>query len=248
MPPKKPQQNQSANNDDVQQWITIDECNRLLAQQRDTFKEMMDRQEKNFKTFLESFMTTTNTRIDDFITKTSVEMADVKHSLEFSQNEIDELKTNSQRADADSRLNTIEDQCDYLENQSRRSNLRIDGIPEMSNESWDQTEESVKTLFTDSLGLQDMEIDRAHRIGTRSNGKKPHRTIVVKMTKYKQKEMVLRAAKEKRLEKIFINEDYSHRVVTKRQALVPKMLEARRAGKIAYISYDKLIVKDKQPR
>ena len=60
--------------------------------------------------------------------------------------------------------------------------------------------------------------------------------------------MILRASKEKRLKKIYINEDYSHRIATKRQALVPKMLEERHVGKIAYMSYDKLIVKDEQPR
>ena len=60
MPPKKTSQNQSANNDDDPHWITREECNRLLAQQRDTFQQMMDRREQNFKTFLESFMTATN--------------------------------------------------------------------------------------------------------------------------------------------------------------------------------------------
>ena len=60
-----------------------------------------------------------------------------------------------------------------------------------------------------------------------------------RLTKYKQKEMILKAAREK---------DFSHRLAAKRQALLPKMMEARRAGKIAYISYDRLIIKDKLPR
>ena len=36
------------------------------------------------------------------------------------------------------------DKLEYLENQSRRNNIRIDGISEEENESWDTTEEKVK--------------------------------------------------------------------------------------------------------
>ena len=40
-------------------------------------------------------------------------------------------------------------------------------------------------------------------------------------------------------------DDYSQRVVTRRKELLPKMREARENGKIAYLSFDKLVVKDK---
>ena len=104
----------------------------------------------------------------------------------------------------------------------------------------------MKTFFADSLGLPDIDIVRAHRIGARNVGRKTNRTIIVEMSQFKQKGMILRAAKEKRIVNIFINEDYSQRLLMKRQALMPKMYAARREGKLAYISYDKLIVKDKQ--
>ena len=44
---------------------------------------------------------------------------------------------------------------------------------------------------------------------------------------------------------ISLNEDYSQRVITRRKELLPQMKEARERGKVAYLSFDKLVVKDK---
>ena len=38
------------------------------------------------------------------------------------------------------------------------------------------------------------------------------------------------------------------RVVSRRKELIPEMKEARDRGKIAYLSYDRLVVKDRQER
>ena len=38
-------------------------------------------------------------------------------------------------------LRRVEDNIDYIENQSRRNNVRIDGVPEEANETWEKTEE-----------------------------------------------------------------------------------------------------------
>ena len=42
-----------------------------------------------------------------------------------------------------------------------------------------------------------------------------------------------------------MNDDYSQRVITRRKELIPQMREARERGKVAYLSFDKLVVKDK---
>ena len=36
-------------------------------------------------------------------------------------------------------LRKVEDKIDHIENQSRRNNARIDGIPEEDNETWEKT-------------------------------------------------------------------------------------------------------------
>lgn len=44
---------------------------------------------------------------------------------------------------------------------------------------------------------------------------------------------------------IFINEDLAEETIKKREELLPKLIEARNQGKLAYFSLDKLIVKDR---
>ena len=63
-------------------------------------------------------------------------------------------------------LDKHDEKIEYLENQSRCNNIRIDGIPEETNESWSVTEEIVKKELTEKLHLEiEPTIERAHRIG-----------------------------------------------------------------------------------
>ena len=75
-----------------------------------------------------------------------------------------------------------------------------------------------------------MTIERAHRTGR--TGSKA-RTIVVKFAHYKDRELVLAAAKKKRPRGIYVNEDFSQRIMARRKELLSKMMKAREEGKIA---------------
>ena len=58
------------------------------------------------------------------------------------------------------------DKMEYLENQSRRNNIRIDGIPEEPNETWEDTESKAKVALESKLNLPfKVEIERTHRTG-----------------------------------------------------------------------------------
>ena len=105
------------------------------------------------------------------------------------------------------------------------------------------TETLVTDILKEKLDLDPIPIDRAHRVG-KAKASKP-RSIVVKLSAYKDKERVMKTAKDKKLRNVFINEDFSARVLAKRLDLLPEMRRARNSGKIAYLSFDKLIVKDK---
>ena len=119
-----------------------------------------------------------NSIVDDLKTKVqdlTGAVNDLKSSLEYSQKEIEDLKgivdkqnkEISEKAKAISDLNiefsTMKNKMTYLENQSRRNNIRINGTPEDKNESWDQTETKVKETLKNTLNL-DFEplIERAH--------------------------------------------------------------------------------------
>ena len=51
---------------------------------------------------------------------------------------------------------------------------------------------------------------------------------------------MIQAARANRPRGVFVNEDFSMRVVSRRKELIPEMKEARDRGKIAYLSYDKV--------
>ena len=52
-------------------------------------------------------------------------------------------------------LDAMDSEIEYLENQSRRNNIRITGVPEdtQNEKSCDDTENLVKQLIKDKLGI-----------------------------------------------------------------------------------------------
>lgn len=50
-------------------------------------------------------------------------------------------------------LITISDKTDYIEGQSRRNNIIIDGISESATEKWSDCEDKVKKLLSEKLQL-----------------------------------------------------------------------------------------------
>ena len=62
----------------------------------------------------------------------------------------------------------IGDKLIDLEDQSRRNNLRVDGIKERPNETWEHCEEELHTVFKGSLGIEEeVVIERAHKVPSR---------------------------------------------------------------------------------
>jgi len=248
-----PKKHQSTAHCDEDVFITVAEHKQLMESQEKKFQELIALQEKNFKGFLDSYMIATNKRLDDYMRETTVKITELKTSVEFSQQEVDTLqsaikstKTTVAKSAADIQFN--KEGIDYLENQSRRNNLRLDGITEDRNETWAQTEDKVRDTLIQKLQMEQaevtaLEIERAHRTGPRKEGKP--RTVVVRLSRFKDRENILRKVREVKPRGLFINEDFSQAVQDRRRQLVTKMKEHRAQGKIAYLSFDKLIVKDK---
>ena len=210
-----------------------------------TVQELMKVQENSFKAFV-------HLMVDDFNKRFELlrgEVADIKSSLELSQSEIDQLKAKVP-PDFDKNFKTIkddlsaiEDKVDYLENQSRRNNIRISGLAEEVNEDWSSTEEKVKSLISEKLELDTnaMVFERAHRTGKRRPNKP--RQIVAKLLSYKDRDRIIQASKKLKGTGIYVNEDLSSRVIQRRKQQQDKLIEARKDGKIAYFNMDRLIIK-----
>lgn len=93
-------------------------------------------------------------------------------------------------------LQMIIDKQEYLEGQSKRNNIVIDGIPESPGESWADSEVKVKDILKQKLQLHhEIEVERAHHNGKpAADGDRP-RSIVAKLLRFKDKAAVLQKAK-----------------------------------------------------
>ena len=94
-------------------------------------------------------------------------VADLRTSTEFSQKEIRFLKPVKNKMEAaESSLANVNKSLEYLENQSRRNNIRVSGISGSPNESWADSEKKVKAVVSEKLDI-DLDIERAHRVERR---------------------------------------------------------------------------------
>ena len=127
-----------------------------------------------------------------------------------------------------------------LEDRSRRNNLRVDGMIESERENWEVTEEKVRSLFREQLNIsEDIEIDRAHRVG-RWDKNKP-RTVILRCHSYKQKVEIQRAAKKLKGTGVYINDDYSNETLQIRKELLKTARELKLQGKGAKVIKDRLV-------
>ena len=223
------------------------------------FRDMLKLQASSYQDSLKIFVDSTNKRIDTFITNFAKDISEVKVSLEYTQKEVDELKqkinlNETSMSQITSAITSIEsnnviltEQAEYLDNYSRRNSLRVEGLPEgQTAETWESTEANFRTLVKEKLGLHDdIEVERAHRIGQRREDK--HRSVAVKLLRYKDKERIIKRASNLAGTGIYINQSYSDKVMKKRNELWPIVKAERAKGKFAYIQFDKLVVKDRNP-
>ena len=237
-------------------------------------KELLEIQEKSFRAAVQLL-------VDKQMQESKLlrqEISDLRMSLTYSQREIDDLKVKCDKLEKDNVRNQanfedthaaivdLEDQSDYLENQSRRNTVKISGIPEKENgfETWEETEQLVKEAIKDKLKITaDIQIERAHRIGQRGGGRRAEgrgrrqmfsnnrkenepRTIVAKCLSWKHKSEVIQAARKLKPDGVMFLQDFSARTLDRRAAQVPDLMAARRRGKIAYLVVDKLVIKEKK--
>ena len=113
-------------------------------------KKLLQVQQDAFQACLQIPIAEINRRVDNFMRETTTSLTELRVSLQYTQTQVDELtakQTNDIVDDLGRKLRDCEDTIarvertvDYQENQSRRCNLRFDGIPDAENETWEQAE------------------------------------------------------------------------------------------------------------
>ena len=140
---------------------------------------------------------------------------------------------------------TISSRIDYLEDQSRRNNLRFEGLPEDNPENWEQTAFKVQNLIKDKLGItENLQIERAHRVG-KLGSQKP-RSVVAKFLNFKDRNIILKNSAKLKGTNVFINEDLCEASNAIRRSKLPELKKARSEGKIAFFSHTKLIIRERR--
>ena len=110
----------------------------------------------------------------------------------------------------------------FLQNRSRRNNLRIDGLQETPNETWKTCEGKVQEILKNNIGFAtEVEIARYHRVKSRNQSGQHQghpRTIICRFNKFK--------------------------AMSLRKTLWEKVLQYRRQNKFACLNYRSIIVRD----
>ena len=142
-----------------------------------------------------------------------------------------------------------------------RNNPIFGNIPEDDDERPDQTEIKVRNFMNDKLRMaQDtvkhITFERVHRIGPktdgnanqgRTRGSNPRR-IVCKFYQFQDREAVRKLSVRLKGTDHYITEQSPLEINRIRKELFPKMREARRQNRAAWICYDTLYVEGKPVR
>lgn len=183
-------------------------------------------------------------KLETQLMQTERELTEHKKISAVQKTEIADLNKKIEHLSTSIDLGSLKERVDDLEDRSRRNNLRFDGIAEDNNENWEQTTEKVSKLVKINLGISEkVEIERAHRVGKK--GSANPRTIVAKFLRFPDREKILKSSNKLKGSSLGINEDLCEASVKKRKDLLPQLKQARSAGKIAYFSHTKLIIKEK---
>nr|KAG5690472.1 hypothetical protein BaRGS_016472 [Batillaria attramentaria] len=168
------------------------------------------------------------------------------------QNKNDQLTEQNRELNAkvgslEEKVGHLEERLDDVEGRSRRSNLLFNGIPQTyTNETWQESEVTVKSVLKEKLGIEDnVQFDRVHRLkgGAGSSSSPP---VIAKFTFYKDKEHVLRNKQKLKGSDIFVGEDYTNRMRDIRKKLSSHLKSAKAAQRSATMVYNHLIIEGKR--
>ena len=237
-------------------------------------KEMLELQERAFKSAITMLVDDVRSEVRNL----RKDVEEVKYSIRFVSDKYDDIKKNIKNIDneitavyrqiegVNKEMNAgFEDlqwRTEYLENQSRRNNIKITGVKEKQYEkTWDDTEKLVKKVIKEKQGIEDeVAIERAHRVGkshtpsrhvgsaSQSQQRESPRPIVAKIKCWKMKENILKTARKRKPKGVQFMGDFAKRTLDRRASMIPNMLEARKQGRIAFLVMDQLITYDKKDR
>ena len=157
-------------------------------------------------------------------------------SLETSQNvwetenkKLKEELTNL-RSDLKEKDVHLKNKLRILEDRSRRNNIRVEVIPGSENEGWDVTEEKLRKVIKDELDIENVVIERAHRVkrnnenNENNNQTRKPPTVAAKLLHFKDKQDILHEVKSRKIRNFYFKEDLSGETLAIRKGLWNKVV------------------------
>ena len=164
------------------------------------------------------------------------------------KNEVNDLRKRLQLSEGmiaqqNSKISQQKEQILELSARSMRENIVVHGIPEGTNESWEDTKKKLKSFIEKDLKAdpEQVVIDRAHRTGTRAEGP---RQIVAKLLTQDSKDVIFKNVKNlKGKAHLKVHEQLPAEINERRKRLWPKF-KAAKAVATNRVSWalDKLII------
>ena len=132
-----------------------------------------------------------------------------------------------------------------LEDRSRRNDLRINGIKERKNETWEECEERINCLLGYKLDMDTSEtwIEYAHRRGEKKTCYE--KQIAVQFNSCKKKLHILRNCRKLKGTNFSVFEDFSKETISIRKEKWKEVLKNRKNGKISYLQCKTVICKER---
>lgn len=189
----------------------------------------------------------------DFDSKTCDELKKanekLQHDLKTEISKRDELSDKFENVCKEK--NSLQEDIIDLKGRSMRDNLlfyNIDEEPDRESRKNENCSEKVLNYCVDRIGIVDAfryKIDRAHRVGDFTAGKK--RPVVAKFNYYPDKVEVKERARQKFSsgDQNGVSDQYPPEIRERRQKLIPYLVQARKEKKTAVLSYDTLYINNR---
>ena len=144
-------------------------------------------------------------------------------------------------------LDFIEDKLTDLEDRLRRKNLRVDGIKERPNKTWEYCKKELDTFFQEIRDIDEVVlIEKEHMVKTNKNKKSnTPRNIFCKILDCKHKIRILRNVNRLKGKNIFINEDFCQATLNRHKKLCKNVKRLREEDKIACLQIGSIVIKRK---
>lgn len=141
------------------------------------------------------------------------------------------------------KLENLEKEIEGLKRDKKQKNIIIFGMKE-DEKSTQELIQKVKTTFKTDLDInfEEYEVNKIFRIGKEKSNDKPRPILFSFVNEWKKNEIM---KVKKHLKDVYISEDYTREVLEKRKMLQPQLMEERKKGNIAYLKFDKIIIKGK---